>query len=145
AGGLAGAIRAQQTDNLSLVDMKTDSVNYPAPAVRFRDVVRGQSLHLLLARVSNPSWSLVLGSFSTTYQHPTIVGKKSQRIARDFTPFGIKNARTARWSARQHHFLVRSRVNKLVSNSFSGCLLDLYISLRHNAFQLACALVFRLT
>src|SRR6185437_4854985 len=99
AGGLASAVRTQQTHYFSLIYMKTDAVYYPTPAVRFRDVVRGQSLHLLLARVVNPCWSLGLGGFSTTYQHPTIVGKKSQRITRDFAPFGIKNARAMAFSA----------------------------------------------
>src|SRR5689334_15588936 len=121
--------------------MKTDAVYHPAPAVRFRDVVRGQSLHLLLARVLNPCWSLGLGGFSTTYEHPTIVGKKSQRIARDFAPFGIKNARTMARSTRQDHFLVRHDIYKLIARGLATGLINLDISLSHNTFQLAGACV----
>src|SRR3954451_3130893 len=102
--------------------MKTDAIHYPASAVRFRDFVRGQGLHLLLACVWNPVWNLGFGGFSSTYQHPTIVGKESQRIARNLPPFGIKNAREFSRSTGQHHSFLCGGVHKLVSCSFPASL-----------------------
>src|SRR5579864_6927704 len=125
--------------------MKTDAIYYPAPAVRFRDFVRGQGLHLLLACVWNPVWNLGFGGFSAAYQHPTIVGKKSQRITRDLASFGIKNAREFVRRACQDHFFLRSGINKLVPCGLPASLLDLNISLRLNTFQLACTLIFSLS
>ena len=85
-----------------------------------------------------------MGSFSTTYEHPTIVGKESQRIAGNLPLFGIKNARALRWSSCQHHFFIRSGIDELSSLAFAGSLLDSYISLPFNTIKLACALLFRL-
>ena len=39
AGGLAGAVRPQQPDHFTLLDMETDAVDYPSSAVAFADLV----------------------------------------------------------------------------------------------------------
>src|SRR3954470_3988391 len=125
--------------------MKTDAIHYPASAVRFRDFVRGQGLHLLLARVRNPVWNLGFGGFSATYQHPTIVGKESQRITRNLASFGIKNAREFFRGACQDHLFLCGGIYKLVPGGLAASLLNLYISLGFNAFQLAGTLIFCLS
>src|SRR5207245_8400930 len=91
--GFAGAVWPQQSNHFCLINVETDAIHYPAATIRFRDFVRCQGLHLLLARVLGLRLRLDEGGFSATYQHPTIVSKESQRIARNLASFGIKNAR----------------------------------------------------
>src|SRR6185312_397136 len=53
-GGFTGSIGSTEPYYFRLIYVEADAIYHPAPTVRFRDVVRGQGLHLLLTRVSIP-------------------------------------------------------------------------------------------
>ena len=89
AGGLAGAVRAKQTNNFALPDAKTDAVYNSAAAIRLTDFFCGQNLHLTYhSRLGNGRRTAV--AFN---DDPIIASIQSQRNPGNLAMFGIKNAR----------------------------------------------------
>ena len=48
AGGLAGAVGAEQADDLGLIDVEADAIDHPAAAVGFDKSFRFQDWHSVL-------------------------------------------------------------------------------------------------
>src|ERR1700685_1418378 len=86
--GFSDRLRSQKAHHRALQNLKANPIYYASATIRLANFVGGQRMHLSCHLSPGDR----RGGFSPFHQHPIIASKESQRIARNFAPFGIKNA-----------------------------------------------------
>src|SRR5439155_19612008 len=89
AGGPAGTVRRQQTNNFALFNAKAYAIYNSAAEIGLTDFFGGQSLHLTYHTRLTDGWRIAVAF----HDDPIIAPKQSQRNPGNLATFGIKNAR----------------------------------------------------
>ncbi len=121
AGGLAGAIGAQQPNHFALADLKVYAPNHLTALIRLADFVCTKLLHSF----RNPGLGYCLGSTAT--HHDAIIAIiENQRVAGYCSAHLVGQARRRGAGSGQHELAIRSGVGELLAGSFTSGLLQFH-------------------